>query len=664
MLIASNFSLAISPRKVIVDSLVRSVNSSNYSNSSESVLFKISALSSDLDSVKSIENANIYLKLAQLYFQLNDHYSVISNAGKAISLFTELGDNVGLLGSKIILARSHFKNKTQSQIKAEFNQLLKASKNIENDSCLLQVYGALSKYYFCSKVEDSAMLYFIKFQGLQKKSPKYSNLNLMAELFLFQKKYYAAKGVYLLIGQQAISDKDDVGLFHSYIGLAKCYNYLEINDSAFLKLRDAIQIAQRNKLDYLRVKAYLLNANYFKAIANFEKSLFFYEKYNGLLDSLHYMEREKNIIKVIDDLNLAESKRQTAVLKSENNQKNILIYLLIGFLFLVSTTGFYMQVLIKKNRRLSNDLLMNNEELEVNAGLLAVKVDEQDRLNKEIEAVHLAYKSQMGVKDNIDIKLKEKSKSLMESLFYARNIQHALLPPMKNINSRFSDSFVLWLPREVVSGDFYWFKEIDDYYYLALGDCTGHGVPGAFMSMLGISYLNEISSMFGAISTGKMLDILNEKVLKSLNQDGAQKVLRDGMDISLVKINKDTGKALFSGAYNNAYIVQQNDNGIKIIDLKADRRPIGLFGKYDTTFSELEFSLQKGAKLYLASDGYTDQFGGERHKKFMKKRFRTYLENIYDYPMYYQKIFLNEKIMSWKGNSDQLDDILVIGIEL
>jgi serine phosphatase RsbU (regulator of sigma subunit) len=184
------------------------------------------------------------------------------------------------------------------------------------------------------------------------------------------------------------------------------------------------------------------------------------------------------------------------------------------------------------------------------------------------------------------------------------------------------------------------------------------------MSVLGISYLNEIGIKYGALSTGKMLDILNEKILKSLNQDGSQKVLRDGMDISLLRVEKNTRNAQYSAAYNNAYLLYKIDDEINMIDLKADRRPIGLYGKYEEAFNEIKFEIPDSAKIYLASDGLTDQFGGEKHKKFMKKRLRSYLLTIYDYPMYYQKIFLNEKLLSWKGNTEQLDDILVIGIEL
>jgi len=214
-------------------------------------------------------------------------------------------------------------------------------------------------------------------------------------------------------------------------------------------------------------------------------------------------------------------------------------------------------------------------------------------------------------------------------------------------------------PRDIVSGDFYWFKQIGNYTVYAAADCTGHGVPGAFMSMLGISFLNEIVTKTRFDKPSDILDKLRKKVKTSLRQTGKDNESKDGMDIALCIIDNEKLILEYAGAYNPAYIIRKGE----LHELKATRNPIGIYFK-EKPFENHEFQLQKDDIIYTFSDGYVDQFGGENISKFKSKNFISLLLEISDKPMPEQKHILDEIILKWKGKLEQTDDIIVFGVKI
>jgi serine phosphatase RsbU (regulator of sigma subunit) len=259
--------------------------------------------------------------------------------------------------------------------------------------------------------------------------------------------------------------------------------------------------------------------------------------------------------------------------------------------------------------------------------------------------------------------IEEKQKDILDSIHYAKRIQEALLKAEQHTSQHLPEHFILFKPRDIISGDFYWTLEKQDHLYLAAADCTGHGVPGAMMSMLGIAFLNEIAGSEQLLSPAEMLNRLRDKVVKELGTSGQSK---DGMDISLCKINLKSGEVEWSGANNPIWYVRTiKVNGAEskeLIEIKGDKQPIG-YSDFYKPFTNHILS-EKNCIFYLFTDGYADQFGGEHGKKFKYKPLQQLLLNLQSKTLEEQKKELSSAFETWRGNLEQVDDVCIIGIRL
>jgi phosphoserine phosphatase RsbU/P len=257
--------------------------------------------------------------------------------------------------------------------------------------------------------------------------------------------------------------------------------------------------------------------------------------------------------------------------------------------------------------------------------------------------------------------IEEQKKHIMDSIYYARRIQNAILPSFNIIDSYLKNYFVFYLPKDIVSGDFYWMHELDGKFMIAAVDCTGHGVPGAFMSIVGFNQLNQAVHDKKVISAGSILNELNKGIITALNENTSSTSIKDGMDIALCVYDFKNRKVEFAGANNPLLLIRDNEP----IKYNGDRFPIGAFeGSECQLFYNNEINIVDGDCLYLFSDGFADQFGGPNGKKFMYKRFQEFILEIHSQPMDVQKELLRKKLYDWKGSNDQVDDILVIGIKI
>jgi len=257
--------------------------------------------------------------------------------------------------------------------------------------------------------------------------------------------------------------------------------------------------------------------------------------------------------------------------------------------------------------------------------------------------------------------VQQQRKAIVESIEYASLIQTALLPPPQLFENILDDHFILYLPRDIVSGDFYWLVTKGDLIYLAAADCTGHGVPGALMSILGISFLNEIISQKEIYQANRILNLLREKVMKALHQTGKRNESKDGMDISLGILNSQTLEFHFAGANSPLYYIRNHE----IHELKGNRMPIGISGMIEEkSFSDFKVRLRRGDMVYFFSDGFPDQFGGPLGKKLKYGPFKDLLLSFHNEPFSDQKESLHNAFIEWKGDYDQVDDIMVIGIRI
>jgi len=278
--------------------------------------------------------------------------------------------------------------------------------------------------------------------------------------------------------------------------------------------------------------------------------------------------------------------------------------------------------------------------------------------------IHRQKKIIIEQKEEVVLKnkvIEEKNKDITDSINYARDIQRALMPGEQDLRRVFPESFVLYLPKDIVSGDFYWMSEKDGKTLLLAADCTGHGVPGALMSMIGVSLFNEAVEKKDIIEPGSILSEVRKGIINTFRQKGDSKQHRDGMDAALCSIDQKTLKIDFAGAYNPLWIV--NKNG-EVKEVTPDKQPVGIQEGQRDTFTTQSFQLEKGDIMYIFSDGYADQFGGPSGKKFKYKQFHDLLLSAYKLAMGEQKALLEKTFNDWKGNLEQVDDVLILGIRV
>ncbi len=243
-------------------------------------------------------------------------------------------------------------------------------------------------------------------------------------------------------------------------------------------------------------------------------------------------------------------------------------------------------------------------------------------------------------------------------------IQSAMLPPESYISELLNDNFVLYKPRDIVSGDFYWIKNVNQYVIVAAADCTGHGIPGAFMSILGMGYLNEIVQRREVTQANMVLNALRKQIKHSLRQHGGRDESMDGIDMALSALNLKKLEMQYAGANNPLYLIRGVGRDAKLTEYQADPMPIGYYHGKDRSFTNHVVELKPGDTIYMFSDGFLDQKGGKENKKYMSRRFKNLLLGIQDEPMHDQKLILENTLYDWMGNNPQVDDILVIGVRV
>jgi serine phosphatase RsbU (regulator of sigma subunit)/Tfp pilus assembly protein PilF len=370
--------------------------------------------------------------------------------------------------------------------------------------------------------------------------------------------------------------------------------------------------------------AYQKFSNLYKKQKQFEKALQYTDLYNAINDSLLNTENFKQVSELNTRYETEKKEKEILLLTKDQElnakiirQQQLVRWGLIGgvILLFISIFSIYRRYRFKQK---ANDLLENQ--------------------NKEIQ---------------------QKNTLITDSIDYAKTIQEAVLPTTAKIHSLFPKSFILNKPKSIVSGDFYWVSQTGDQLVCAVADCTGHGVPGAFMSLLGYNMLENEIKKDALIEPASILDHLNEQTIKSLSKEEGQ-VVKHGMDMSLISIDTKSNLLQYAGAHNSVYIVRNK----QLTELKADKKAIGTFSKESSrSFTQQTFQLKKGDTIYLYTDGFPDQIGGPQRKKFYYQPFKDLLTSISELDMQTQKEKLDAAHIQWLGEKpDQTDDILIMGI--
>jgi serine phosphatase RsbU (regulator of sigma subunit) len=256
--------------------------------------------------------------------------------------------------------------------------------------------------------------------------------------------------------------------------------------------------------------------------------------------------------------------------------------------------------------------------------------------------------------------LEEQKKDMIDDLTYSRRIQNAIMPTKEKLYALFDDCLLYYKPKRIVSGDFYWVSYKDDVKVIAVADCTGHGISGAFLTIAGTAFLNEIITL-SKLNAADILNQLRARMMRLLNQNGLEGEASDGMDISLCVINDKKKTIQYAGANNPIYLVR--NNGILQI-LSPDKMPIGIHKNYSLSFKNVDVPVSKGDMIYMFTDGYPDQFGGLEDQKFRYKRLKNLCVSIHDKPLSEQYVIIEKTMDEWIGHRDQIDDMLIIGIRM
>ncbi len=435
----------------------------------------------------------------------------------------------------------------------------------------------------------------------------------------------------------------------------------------------SISLQQNEKLT--QQKCYELLSEYYGKLGNSVKEKEYKTLYNAMLQSQQMEQQSAEQKKKLDQQSVqadVEKRTTSAQLQQQGNRlKHTEDSLLATKYTLQSTTHSLQEAQeTSEKKQLQIDLLHKDKEL------ADLQIKEQhaqlrnEALIRNSIALGLAlavvlivvavtgYRKQVKANRKID----EQHKSIKSSINYAKRIQDAMLPKGELQQRLLPDSFILLKPRDSVSGDFYWFTEMKSWYnpdvVFTVADCTGHGVPGAFMSLIGINALNGIINK-GIAETDQILSALHQEIRTALQQETTGN--NDGMDVALCIYRKEKNSIEFSGAKNSLVYIKDN----KLFQIKGDIHPIGgSRSKKEFSYKKHVVSIEESTMIYLFSDGYRDQFGGKNNTKFMSKKFNDLLLHIHKQPLAEQKQILDKTIEDWKGNYKQTDDILVMGIRL
>ena len=668
-----------------------------YSSSDSSRLFieKGLELALKLSYLKGI--ADCYTYLGVININQSDFPLALDYYQKSLKTYEKLSQSKsskdvivgrrGMSQSYGNIGNVHMSLENYSQSLNYYKQAIEINKELKDDRPLATNYSNMGVIYFCQQKNTDALKYILESLKIRERlgdkagiSDCYGNLGLIYDS---QKNYKKAieffqKGIRI---SEELGNKNSIANNYSNMVVVniELKNYTKAIDCAnkSLSLSKDMGILYNQGLLYSYLSEIYDSLHDYKNAYEFQKlfkitndSIFNEESSNQLKDMEARYQNEKKQ-KEIELLNKDKELQQIEIQK-QTTQKYAFIggFALMLILALVTLFGYSK---IKEQKRLIEN---KNSELNQRNEEISAQRDEIETQRDEISAQRDIVTIQ---KNNIE----DIHNKLTSSIRYAERIQHAVLPSEEFTQMFLSNHFILFKPCEIVSGDFYWTMIKKNMLLVAVADCTGHGVPGAFMSMLGISFLNEIIAQSEEITQASfILNTLREYVIKSLQQYGITGEQKDGMDISLVALNLETNQLHFAGANNPLYIVKSeklkdeskktNDSNeelsnFQLYELKGDKMPIAIHVRMDA-FTNHETKLEPGDTFYLFSDGYADQFGGPKGKKLMYSNFKKILLENSAKTMEEQKTILDLNIENWKNGfeikNEQTDDITIIGIRL
>jgi len=574
---------------------------------------------------------------------LGNYEKAIQCLMEALKIDEELNDKHGIAANIGIIGLVYMNQNNNAKAIEYLLKSLKMHQDLGNLAESASAFGNLGLAYMGIEEYEKSIDYYHKSlkicEALGSKRRIAGNLNNVGNVYAAQGNNLKALEYWLrsLKISKELGDKEGVAVNYGNLGIiyTKLGNYQKAEDyiKKSLSISKAIKAKEHIQNSYQSLaELFAKQGNYRKAYkynllsADMQDSLFSdisAIQITELQEKYEAEKRDKEIELLNKDklLQIVEIDKKAAEVKKQTTQKYafILGFVLVLALALVVYKGY-------RQKRQDNLLLATQKQI-----------------------------------------IETKNKDITDSIRYAERIQNAILPTAKQIKELLPDSFVLFRPKDIVSGDFYWLTHVKTNGSLnslvAAADCTGHGVPGAFMSMICSSLLNEAVNEKGITKPSDILKEVRKGVIAALKQTGAQGENKDGMDVALCNIDIENRRLEYAGAYNSIYIVGANGDS-QLREFRGDKQPVGFFSEDLEPFTNHEISMNKGETIYISSDGYIDQFGGPKGKKFKSKPFKDLLVSIQDKSMAAQKEMLEKSLDEWKGSIEQVDDILVIGIRV
>ena len=559
--------------------------------------------------------ANSYLTMYKVYYELGEIDKALESELKSLSICKELGDLQCLSGRYTNIGQIYQK-KGQYKEALEFHfRALQLSKKVQIKNRIALVHENIARVYALTNRSEIALKHID------------TSLLIRGEL------------------------KDQEGIASTLLLLAEIQ--LEKGQTVLVisNAQNAIDIAKKLQLRSMVKDAHLLLSKGYEQQKNTEKALFHFQQFTYLKDSLYTVDQSNELVRQELEFNFSrqqelqrqeqQKKEDTAKQKSKR-QRNIilggaLILILLSLLLIFSIYQY----------RLKNK---SQQELEGANKILNTK-------NTELEVKNEIIESQSQT-------IQVKNQEITDSIHYARQIQRAILPSQSDFTSNFDSAFVLFEPKDLISGDFFWITKIDNKIVYATVDCTGHGVPGGFMSMLGMSMLNELVNEQGLLEPAMILTRLREKVIASLRQKGAEGEQKDGMDMTLCVVDTTQMTLTYALANHVLYLVRNKGEENELLEFKGDRHPVGILSEKLMEFHQFEVPIIKGDRIYTFTDGYADQFGGPKGKKFKYLQLKELIQSAQTKTMEMQGELIANSFESWKGDLEQIDDVCLIGIEI
>ncbi len=636
--------------------------------------FKSLNLSKQIKNKKRISAS--YLNIGLIYYYLGVFDKALKYTFNGLKLAEESSDQQSVSDFLNNLGLIYEKRSDYPKALEYFNRSLAIFEKAKDKSSIADSYNNLGLIYFRMEQYDSSLVYFNKSILIKNEignpigvAQATGNMGLVYKARGEYKKALDAFNNSIEI-QQKLGEQN--GVLNNYINLGQLFFKTKEYKKSLEYFEKALELAKQIGSNELLIDTYQGLSNLYKETSDFEKAYKYQLLFQQLNDSLYNSDNNRKIIQLEFDYNFEKQQQQIESIRKQKEialaaefqrQKTFRNSLITGIgMLLLLTLAIFKSYRQKKkaNKTLSlqkYQIEEQNEELKQQKEEIATQRDLVITQKEKIELIH---------------------HELTDSIHYAKRIQSAVLPTFNIFEKSGLEYFVIFKPRNIVSGDFYWATEVNNVLIFCVADCTGHGVPGAFMSMLGISLLNELVKKERITNAAQILHHLRQNIINSLQQHGVSGEQKDGMDIALCVLNTETLNMQFAGANNPVYIVRKSkvenykaaENkelsdfiNFQLDELKGDKMPIAIYERMDS-FTNKEIQLNKGDIVYLFSDGYADQFGGSKGRKFMYKRFKENLLMNSQKTMKEQKEILDKTIKEWIGNGEQVDDITIVGIKI